>query len=658
MTRRIARNIAFISEHASPLGNLGGADGGGQNVYVAQLAKHLAALGYEVDVFTRRDRRDLPEIVNWIDRVRIIHVDAGPASFVRKEDMLPLMDEFREWMLKFFRRQEEAPLRSAPRSGAYDLTHAHFFMSGLVAADIKRATGIPFVITFHALGKVRRLHQGGADGFSDQRFLIEDRIVREADQIVAECPQDEEDLIRLYDADVERLTIVPAGFDPTEFWPMDKTRARRKLGLKLAKDERVVLQLGRMVPRKGVDTALLGFAKLVRDYGVRARLIIVGGESRDPDPKQTPEIGRLMAIAESEGVSDCVIFTGARRREELRYYYAAADVFISTPWYEPFGITPLEAMASGTPVIGSNVGGIKFSVRDGESGYLVPPRDADAVAERLAFLFQHPKVMTVLRQQAIRRANDLFTWQRVASAMAAMYEQVLPASGPRQQWTGLRADGSRQPVLQHEIDPLAIVDNAFATASEVMLQAGKLLRNTIVEAAQAISNAFESGGKVLVCGNGGSAADAQHLAGELVGRFKYHDRPGLPALALTADSAVVTAWGNDASFDKVFARQVQALGRPGDVLIGISTSGRSRNVIEAFEAGRRQGLTCIALTGGNGGELLELSDIAIVAPSSSTPRIQEVHIVALHLICELIDERIMAMPAAGVPLTWEVFSKV
>ncbi len=644
----MTRRIAFISEHASPLGNLGGADGGGQNVYVAQLAKHLAALGYEVDVFTRRDRRDLPEIVNWTDRVRIIHVDAGPASYVRKEDMLPLMNEFREWMLNFFRHQEER----------YDLVHAHFFMSGLVAADIKRATGIPFVITFHALGKVRRLHQGRADDFSDQRFLIEERIVREADQIIAECPQDEEDLIRLYDADVERLTVVPAGFDPTEFWPIDKTRARRKLGLKLAKDERVVLQLGRMVPRKGVDTALLGFAKLVREYGVRAKLLIVGGESRDPDPKVTPEIGRLMALAESEGVAEHVIFTGARRREELRYYYAAADVFVSTPWYEPFGITPLEAMASGTPVIGSNVGGIKFSVRDGESGYLVPPQDADAVAERLAFLFQHPKVMTVLRQHAIRRANDLFTWQRVASAMAATYEQLLS-----QRWGGrwAAADSSldsRQPVLQHEVDELALIDNAFATASEVMLQSGKLLRNTILEAAQAISNAFASGGKVLICGNGGSAADAQHLAGELVGRFKYHDRPGLPAIALTADSAVLTAWGNDAAFDKVFSRQVQALGRPGDVLIGLSTSGRSRNVIEAFEAARRQGLTCISLTGGNGGELLELSDISIVAPSSNTPRIQEVHIIALHLICELIDERIMSMPAAGVPLTWEVFARL
>ena len=134
------RRIAFISEHASPLGNLGGTDGGGQNVYVSQLAKQVAALGYHVDVFTRRDRPELPEVMEWVDGVRVVHVPAGPASFVRKEDMLPLMGEFRDWMLAFFDRTGQT----------YDLVHANFFMSALVAADIKQATGIPFVVTFHA----------------------------------------------------------------------------------------------------------------------------------------------------------------------------------------------------------------------------------------------------------------------------------------------------------------------------------------------------------------------------------------------------------------------------------------------------------------------------------------------------------------------------
>jgi D-sedoheptulose 7-phosphate isomerase len=176
-------------------------------------------------------------------------------------------------------------------------------------------------------------------------------------------------------------------------------------------------------------------------------------------------------------------------------------------------------------------------------------------------------------------------------------------------------------------------------------------------AVDAMLKALRGGGRILACGNGGSATDAQHFAGELVGRFE-RERKAMAAIALTADTSILTALANDYDYRLVFARQVEALGRPGDVLIGISTSGRSRNVVEAFDAARRQGLTCIALTGGNGCEMLDLSDIAIVAPSSSTPRIQEVHIVALHLICELIDERMMALRSAPMPLTWEVFSKV
>ena len=360
---------------------------------------------------------------------------------------------------------------------------------------------------------------------------------------------------------------------------------------------------------------------------VDVRLVVVGGESPDPDPRLTPEIGRLRAIAEAEGVADRVLFVGSRGRDELKYYYSAADVFVTTPWYEPFGITPLEAMACGTPVIGSNVGGIKFTVRDGETGYLVPSKDPAALAERIAYLYQNPKLLGVLSRQAVRRSNDLFTWQRVAGAMSALYEQVL---------------ASRQPERREQADQLALIDRGFHQASETFKESRLLVRTSILEAAAAIVACFARGGKVLVCGNGGSAADAQHFAGELVGRFKYADRPGLPALALTADSAVMTAWANDVGYEKVFARQVEALGQPGDLLLGISTSGRSRNVLEAFDAARRNGLGCIALVGGDGGDMLELADTAIVVPSSDTPRIQEVQILTLHLICELIDEEVMA----------------
>ncbi len=307
------RQIALISEHASPLSVLGGVDCGGQNLYVGQVAKALAGLGYDVDVFTRRDSEVLPETAEWVDGVRIVHVPAGPPRFVRKEELLPYMQEFTDYVARFCKCQRKA----------YDMVHANFWMSGLVAAEVKRLLGTPFVITFHALGRVRRQHQRQADEFPDERFTIEDRIIAEADHLVAEAPQDEEDLIRLYNADPAKITIVPCGFDPTELWPISKPIARISLGLR--PEERVILHVGRMVPRKGIDTIIRGFSGLVHRHQVVARLLIVGGESDDPDPLVTPEIGRLRQIALEEGVAEHVTFVGRRGRDQLKYYYSAAD---------------------------------------------------------------------------------------------------------------------------------------------------------------------------------------------------------------------------------------------------------------------------------------------------------------------------------------------
>jgi glycosyltransferase involved in cell wall biosynthesis len=179
------------------------------------------------------------------------------------------------------------------------------------------------------------------------------------------------------------------------------------------------------VPRKGVETVIQGLARLSQVHGMSARLVVVGGESDTPDLRMTPEIGRLQAIAQAEGVSDRVLFTGRRSRRMLRYYYSAADVFVTTPWYEPFGITPVEAMACGTPVIGSNVGGIKTTVSHGKTGFLVPPRDPDAVAERLAYLYANPELRRSLGQAARRRAEERFTWPKVVDRLVRLYYQVL-----------------------------------------------------------------------------------------------------------------------------------------------------------------------------------------------------------------------------------------
>src|SRR5690606_30061701 len=211
--------IAMISDHASPLAALGSADAGGQNVYVAHLTRCLADRGIQVDVFTRRVAPDQPEVVAWYPGSRVIHVPAGPAEPIPKEELLPHMDSF----TRFVRR--------ACRRRGYDLLHANFWMSGLAAAEVKLSLDIPYVITFHALGRIRRVHQGSADRFPDSRFQHEERIARSADRIIAECPQDRADLMTHYAADAERISIVPCGFDPSELAPMPKDAARAKLGL-------------------------------------------------------------------------------------------------------------------------------------------------------------------------------------------------------------------------------------------------------------------------------------------------------------------------------------------------------------------------------------------------------------------------------------------
>ncbi len=607
------QRIAFISEHASPLATLGGVDSGGQNVYVDQVSKNLARLGYEVDIFTRWDNLKLPPVVDYQKHVRVIHVKAGPVRFVRKEDMLPYMKEFTKNMMAFIAKH---PLN-------YQLIHANFFMSALVAADLKRQTGTPFVVTFHALGRVRREHQGEEDEFADERFAIEERIVEEADRIIAECPQDREDLIFFYGANQDKISIVPCGYDRNEFYPIDRQLSRMTLNLPV--NGPIILQLGRMVRRKGIDNVIRALGILHKRDDIQARLVVVGGESDEPDPEMTPEIGRLQEIAKAENVYDFVTFVGRKNRDQLKYYYNATDVFVSTPWYEPFGITLLEAMACGVPVVGANVGGIKFTVSDGKTGFLVPPKEPELLADRLKGILGNANLARLMRENATKRVNTFFTWAIVARSLAAIYEEVLTANHDAYE--------------EYETQTGIISDN-FRSLHETVKKAKRTLQAPILEASRVISDAFQKGRKVLVCGNGGSAAEAEHLAAELVGHFMLEDREALPALALSANSPVFSALANDYGYAQVFARQVEAYGREGDILVGISTSGNSENVVRAFRKASQKGLISVGILGNNGGKALSHTDVGIVVPSPNPQRVQEIHLAVIHTIAELVEKQI------------------
>ncbi|HEX5164521.1 MAG TPA: glycosyltransferase [Thermomicrobiales bacterium] len=409
----VHRRVAFLSEHASPLALLGSVDAGGQNVYVDEVSRNLVRHGYAVDVFTRRDDPGNQNVVDWAPGVRVINVDVGPSTFVPKDDLWPLMPAFRDAVERF-----------AGRTGTrYDLLHGNFWMSGWVAARLGERFGIPVVQIFHATGRTKRRHQQAADTSPAERIAVEHDVIKSVDRIIAQCPAEETELVADYGADPATVVVIPSAVNIERYRPVDKAEARRRIGL--PNGERVIGYVGRMLPRKDPRNIVRALAILNRELACPATLLLVGGETRDPDPIATPEIGEIQRLAAELGIADRLRFTGKRQPDELRNYYSASDVAVTTPWYEPFGLTPLEAMACGTPVIGSAVGGITYTIADDETGLLVPPRDPDALARALHAILANADYRARMGRAARQRVEREFTWDTVASRTAALYDHLL-----------------------------------------------------------------------------------------------------------------------------------------------------------------------------------------------------------------------------------------
>jgi hypothetical protein len=408
--------VAFISEHASPLACLGSADAGGQNIYVDELSRYLGERGYLIDIFTRRDSPDLPQIVDWRPGVRVIHVDAGPAQFCPKDELWPFMPTFRDSLLAFMQQEEIH----------YDVVHGHFWMSGWVATELQRLCGIPGVQLFHATGQTKRRHQGVADTSPDERIQIEHEIVKTITRVVAQCPHERSELLADYNAQPDKLVMIPGAVDLRAFYPVKRAEARQWIGL--PQDGYVIVYVGRLLPRKDIRNIVRAMECLVKQYGPEMApltLLVVGGETEDADPQKTPEIGEIQRLARELGMLSHVRFVGKRQTECLRYYYSAGDVAVTTPWYEPFGLTPLEAMACGRPVIGSAVGGITYTVVDGQTGLLVPPRNPELLAARLYEMLTNPDRCARMGEAGRQRVEQEFTWPLTALRTATLYESLL-----------------------------------------------------------------------------------------------------------------------------------------------------------------------------------------------------------------------------------------
>jgi D-inositol-3-phosphate glycosyltransferase len=406
--------IALLSVHTCPLAALGGKESGGMNVYVREVARELGTLGFEVDVFTRSQDPAIPEVVRLGEGARVIHVEAGPPGPLPRAALAGHLDAFARGV-DAFRRVHG--LR-------YDLLHSHYWLSGLAALDLTRRWGeprTPIIHMFHTLGAIKNaVARGSGDTEPPERLLAEIRVAAGVDRIVAANWVERADLAWHCRADVGRVTVIPCGVDLELFRPGDAAGARARLGLG---GTRVLLFVGRLTPIKGLETLLRALAALRAEApGESLRLVVVGGDKQEHWDSQSARVRRL---AGELGVEPWVDFRGPQPQDVLPDYYAAADLCIMPSRYESFGMVALEAMACGTPVIASRVGGLATTVQDGSTGVLVPEGDEGALARAIAELLADPGRRGALGRQAVEWAGR-FGWPCVAKKVAELYAEVQP----------------------------------------------------------------------------------------------------------------------------------------------------------------------------------------------------------------------------------------
>jgi D-inositol-3-phosphate glycosyltransferase len=391
--------IAMVSEHASPLAALGGVDAGGQNVHVAELSAALARRGHDVTVYTRRDDPTLEERVLTAAGYSVVHVPAGPAEPIPKDEILPHMGPFARYL-------------DAEWAGDQpDVAHAHFWMSGVATQLAAAQHDIPTVQTFHALGVVKKRHQGTSDTSPPDRLRLEAMVARRASWVAATCTDEVFELMRM-GRSRSRISVVPCGVDVDMFTP-DGPPAPRTA-------EHRIVCVGRFVPRKGFDTVIRALPAILD-----TEVIIVGG-----DAGTDPEARRLMDLARSIGVADRVHLHGSVARAEMPALLRSADVVACTPWYEPFGIVPLEAMACGVPVVASAVGGMLDTVVHDVTGRHVNPRRPHDVADAINQLLRDGFLRQSLGAAGRDRARSRYSWDRIAADTERVYDRLVPASYP------------------------------------------------------------------------------------------------------------------------------------------------------------------------------------------------------------------------------------
>ena len=408
--------IAMLSYHTCPLATLGGKDTGGMNVYVRDLTCELGRMGIHVDVFTRSQDEHVPHVVHELGfGNRVVHIPAGPEEPKSKSDIAKFIPEFVEGIKQF----------AAEKNIHYDVIHSHYWMSGLAAEALSDAWGgTPIVHMFHTLGEMKnRVARSEDERAGEDRLKGERQVLGRADRIVVATLAELTQLRFLYRANDRKLVVIPPGVDTSHFYPIPADEAKQYIGL--TPDSRMVLFVGRIEPLKGVDTLIQAMSCLgVNEIHKPVHLAIIGGEPDVIPEKMSAEMARLQKLCDDLCMGGMVVFLGKRGQDTLPYYYSAAEVLVMPSLYESFGMVALEAMACGTPVIASEVGGLGYLVQDGETGYTIPDSDPEALCNKLSGLLGDAHLRETMGLRAAEYALD-YAWSNIAAQIVDVYKGLV-----------------------------------------------------------------------------------------------------------------------------------------------------------------------------------------------------------------------------------------
>ena len=410
-------HIAMLSYHTCPLATLGGKDTGGMNVYVREITRKLGEMGVHVDVFTRSQDEHVPHVLHDLGYGnRVVHVPSGPEVPLPKQELAAYLPAFVEGIKKF----------AESKNIHYDLIHSHYWMSGVAAADLRISWQVPVIHMFHTLGLMKnRVAQSPNEIEGEYRLQGERKVLEIADRVVAATPAELAQLQFLYQADTRRVVIVPPGVDTGRFYPIPADEAREFIGVPLC--GRMILFVGRIEPLKGLEV-LFQAISMMRKRGALIDesfcLTVIGGEPDASSETMSAEMARLQSLRDQSGLQDLITFLGKRDQETLPYYYSAAEVVVVPSFYESFGMVALEAMACGTPVVASQVGGLAFLIQDGVTGYTVPVEDPQALSDRLVTLLQDGQIRQQMGQRAAEVAQK-YAWENIAEQLVVVYRDVI-----------------------------------------------------------------------------------------------------------------------------------------------------------------------------------------------------------------------------------------